>query len=95
MERIVSPPDDWSWVNACRVAFEKWTRDAGSLVDALQAIAIESDRIADILDWSFQKELDTVAFSFLGRKKVGLHPQPQMDATVKLLTGQRNTCDLS
>ena len=86
---IPSPPDDWSWVHACRAQFAKWIDEAGGIIKTLDATKVESQRISDILDWSFQRALDDVAYVQLGTKHIRLHPAPGLDAATKLLVEQR------
>jgi hypothetical protein len=87
--KIPSPPDDWSWVIACRAQFAKWIGEAGGIIKALDASRVESQRISDILDWSFQRALDDVAYTQLGTKHIRLRPTPGLDAATKLLVEQR------
>ena len=91
-ENIVSPPN-FAWVNFCRAAFDTWTASTNNLIDALQAVGIENDRLADILDWSFQVQLDTVSNQFLGVKKVSLAKPPRVDPATDLANQQRETCE--
>jgi hypothetical protein len=91
--KIPSPPDDWSWVHACRAQFAKWIGEAGGIIKALDASRVESQRISDILDWSFQRALDDVAFTELGTKRIRLRPTPGLDAATKLLIEQRQVAE--
>jgi len=91
ISNIPCPPDDWSWVMACREQFGKWIGEAGGIIRALEACNVESQRIADILDWSFQKALDEVAAVHLGTKHIRIRPTPGLDAATKLLVQQRQT----
>jgi len=86
---IPCPPGDWSWVMACREQFSKWLGEAGGIIRALDASKVESQRIADILDWSFQCALDGVAVDHLGTKDIRPRPTPGLDAATKLLVQQR------
>ena len=86
---IPCPPDDWSWVTACRQQFTKWLGEADGIIKALDASKVESQRIADILDWSFQCALDGVAADHLGTKDIRIRPTPGLDAATKLLVQQR------
>jgi hypothetical protein len=90
ISNIPCPPDDWSWVIACREQFGKWLGEAGGIIRALEACNVESQRIADILDWSFQKALDEVAAAHLGTKHIRERPTPGLDAATKLLVQQRH-----
>ena len=86
---IPCPPDDWSWVVACRGQFAEWLGEAGGIIKSLDASKVESQRIADILDWSFQRALDGVAADHLGTKDIRIRPTPGLDAATKLLVQQR------
>ena len=68
---IPVPPDDVSWVAACHAKFTDWTSKTGSFLGAVAALSTDSARIADILDWSFQKAIDEVATEHLGTRIVG------------------------
>ena len=89
ISNIPSPPDDWSWVLACRGQFARWINQAGGIIKALDASNVESSRIADILDWSFQCALDKAADKHLGTKKIRIRPTPGLDSTTRLLVEQR------
>jgi len=93
ISKIPSPPDDWSWVLACRAQFTKWIGEAGGIIKALDASRVESQRISDILDWSFQRALDDVAYTQLGTKHICLRPTPGLDAATKLLVEQRQVAE--
>ena len=56
---------------------------------ALEASSVQSQSIADILDWSFQRALDEIADAHLGTKHIRLRPSPGLDAATKLLVQQR------
>jgi len=88
ISNIPLPEDDWSWVLACRDQFTKWIEEAGGIIKTLDAANAESQRLADILDWSFQCALDEVAYTHLGTKFVRNRPTPGLDATTKLLIQQ-------
>ena len=66
ISNIPSPPDDWSWVDACRTQFTEWLDEAEGIIRALDASNVENQRISDILDWSFQRALDEVTHAQLG-----------------------------
>jgi hypothetical protein len=92
-ENIVSPPQDWSWVIACRKVFDSWVTKTGSFVQALKAVGTESDRIADLLDWSFQLELDSIANQVLGRKTVRTAASPKVSAAIRILNDHRKASE--
>ena len=89
ISNIPCPPEDWSWVLACRAQFAEWLNEAGGIIRTLDASKVESQRIADILDWSFQRALDEVSNTYLGTKHVRARPTPGLDAATKLLVQQR------
>jgi hypothetical protein len=86
---IPSPPDDWSWVNACRSKFANWIKEGQNMINVLEAVNTEDHRIADIMEWSFQLALDEMAAEHLGTKVVGPKAVPTMDAASRLLVSQR------
>jgi hypothetical protein len=92
-DNIVSPPNDWSWVNACKSVFSDWISHTGRLTQALEAMGAENSRIADILDWSFQRELDAVCESKLGCKVTGSRPATRVPRAIQLLNDQRRVCE--
>ena len=93
ISNIPSPPDDWSWVDACRTQFTDWLDEAEGIIRALDASNVENQRISDILDWSFQRALDEVTHAQLGINQVRPHPTPGLDATTKWLTEQRQASE--
>jgi hypothetical protein len=92
-DNIVSPPRDWSWVNACRSVFTDWISKTGHLTQALDALGAENSRIADILDWSFQLELDRISALKLGFKTQGNQRTSRVPTAIKLLNDQRLACE--
>jgi hypothetical protein len=89
---IPSPPDDWSWVHACRGQFEEWIEMTGDVVAAATAAGLDDARMGDVLEWSFQRALDGVAAERLGTRFVGPTPTPLLDAASRLLIQQREVC---
>jgi hypothetical protein len=92
VRNIPSPPEDWSWVRACRARFEDWIVDTGDVLAAAKAANLDDSRMADVLEWSFQKALDGVAAEQLGTRFVGPTPTPLLDAASRLLVQQREVC---
>jgi hypothetical protein len=92
VRNIPSPPDDWSWVHACRGQFEEWIAHTGDVVGASTAAGLDDARMADVLEWSFQRALDGVAAKRLGTRFVGPAPTPLLDAASRLLIQQREVC---
>jgi hypothetical protein len=92
VRNIPSPPTDWSWVNACSARFEEWIADTGDMMAAATAANLDDSRMADVLEWSFQKALDGVAAERLGTRFVGPTPTPLLNAASRLLIQQREVC---
>ena len=92
VRNIPTPPTDWSWVHACRAQFEDWIADTGDMMAAATAAGLDDSRMADVLEWSFQKALDGVAAERLGTRFVGPTPTPLLDAASRLLVQQREVC---
>jgi hypothetical protein len=92
VRNIPSPPTDWSWVHACRARFEEWITDTGDVVAAATAAGLDDSRMADVLEWSFQRALDGVAAERLGTRFVGPTPTPLLDAASRMLVQQREVC---
>lgn len=90
---VPSPPDDWSWVAACQAKFMDWVATTGSFIEAVAAMEADSSRISDIIEWSFQRALDEVAFEQLGTKFVGPRPTPLLDAATRLAIQNRTVCE--
>jgi hypothetical protein len=59
---------------------------------AATAASLDDSRMADVLEWSFQKALDGVAAERLGTRFVGPTPTPLLDAASRLLVQQREVC---
>lgn len=92
VRNIPSPPNDWSWVHACRARFDEWITNTGDVMAAATAANLDDSRMADVLEWSFQKALDGVAAERLGTRFVGPTPAPLLDAASRLLVQQREVC---
>ena len=92
VRNIPSPPNDWSWVHACRARFDEWITNTGDVMAAATAANLDDSRMADVLEWSFQKALDGVAAERLGTRFVGPTPAPMLDAASRLLVQQREVC---
>jgi hypothetical protein len=92
VRNIPSPPDDWSWVRACRAQFEEWIANTGDVMTAAAAAGLDDSRMGDVLEWSFQRALDGVAAERLGTRLVGPTPTPLLDAASRLLIQQREVC---
>ena len=93
VSNIPSPPESWSWVNACQTRFKTWIEEAHGATRALDAVGADSNRIADILEWSFQRAMDEVAADQLGTKWVGLGSTPTIDKAMDLLISQKKVAE--
>jgi hypothetical protein len=89
VKNIPSPPDDWTWVMACRARMSEWIDESNDMVRVLNAVEADANRISDVLEWSFQLALDEMAAEHLGTKVVGPRAVPTMDAAARLLVSQR------
>ena len=58
------------------------------MVDALDAVDTDNDRMVDILDWSFQEALNDVALDHLGTKRINKRSTPLVDQATRLLIEQ-------
>ena len=72
---------------------DDWIRQTGSHVAAMEAIDIEAQRIADIVEWSFQAALDNGSSRTLGTKVIGPKATPMLNSAMKLLNNQRELCE--
>ena len=93
VSNIPSPPESWSWVIACQTRFKAWMEEAHEATRALDAVDADSNRIADILEWSFQRAMDEVAADQLGTKWVGLRSTPTIDKAMDLLMSQKKVAE--
>jgi hypothetical protein len=84
---------DWSWVDACQAKFATWISETKYMMRTLNAVGADSQRISDILEWSFQKALDEVAFDRLGTKFVGPKSTPKLDTATNLAIQQREVSE--
>ena len=92
-EEIKFPPWDWTWVNACQAKFKQWVASTKESIVALDAVKADNDRMADILDWSFQRALEEEAVVHVGKKKVNGRSVPMLDAATRLLIQQKQLCE--
>jgi len=42
-DRIPCPPEDWSWVDACRERFSKWTEATTSFLASVREVGADAD----------------------------------------------------
>jgi hypothetical protein len=93
LEDIPCPRKDMSFVRACQAAFVGWAEDSRGYIEAMEAVGADTDRVADVLDWSFQRELDRVAMECIGKKKVGPRPTAMLDRANVLMEDPRSTAE--
>ena len=84
---------DWTGVDACQTQFRAWIANAIGRTQALEAVGTDSDCVADIMEWSFQRALDEVAGSMLGTKFVGPPGTPTVDRALDLLVSQKKVAN--
>ena len=94
LENIPMPPEsDWSWVNACQARFQTWATHTGDMLRAAEASSLDSQCVADVLDWSFQLALDELASTHLGTRKVKPRATPTLDASTRMAIDHRDSCE--
>jgi hypothetical protein len=79
---------------AFQTAFQGWIKDAKSTIAAMDAVDADSRRMADVLEWSFQKKLDEIAYAQIGKKWVGPASSPLLDGAIRGLNSQRRACEI-
>jgi hypothetical protein len=84
---------DWSWVDACQGRFAAWIRDTEDLLRAVREVGVDSSRIGNILDWSFQLSLDQLTAEQLGSRFVGPQKPLTVDALTRMASEQRDMCE--
>ena len=95
VEAIPQDPDGLaSFAKAYCTAFKAWAKETSSMITALDAVDMDTQRLADLVEWSFQTQLDKVSLVHVGRKSVGPSSTPYMTRAMKLLNKQRLSCEL-
>ena len=84
---------DWSWIDTCRAKFVTWISETNDLMRATRAAGIESSRVGDVLDWSFQLALDQLAAEQLGSRIVGPQQPLSVDSLMRMCIDQRDMCE--
>jgi len=56
----------YEYVNAFQVAMEQWIVESKDQMWALESVQVEANRVADIMEWSFQAKLDQVCMDMIG-----------------------------
>jgi hypothetical protein len=82
-----------TFASAYRIAFKSWITRTKSTIQALEAVDTDTQRLADIVEGSFQMQLDEVSLKQVGRKSVGPLSTPTMTRSIKLLNKQRLNCE--
>ena len=82
-----------AYVKAIQMAMHTWTNDMSSQIEALEAVGVETKRVANIVDWSFQTELDRICWEFIGKKKIKPRPTPGLDEAMHILDDHRRSCE--
>ena len=82
-----------TFAKAYRTAFKSWIKQTKSMISALEAVETDTQRLADLVEWSFQIQLDKVSLEQVGRKSVGPSSTPTMTRSIKLLNKQRLNCE--
>jgi len=73
--------------------FGRFIGNARTQIAAMEAVSVEARRIADIVEWSFQKALDEGSSIEMSTKLLGPKHTPMLNAAMRLLNGQRKTCE--
>ena len=62
------------------------------MLEAVRAVGLESQCVADVLDWSVQCALDGLAAEQLGTKMVGPRTTPQVSAAMRMAQQHKAVC---
>jgi hypothetical protein len=81
------------FVDAFQQAMGAWMQESRSQIEMMEAVEVEANRVADILEWSFQARLDQVCHQQIGTKKIGPKPVPHLDTAMRMLDDQRVLCE--
>ena len=82
-----------SFLRAYQGAFDEWIDATRGQIEALRAIETDNTRIAELVEWSFQKCLDEVSLSQIGKKTVGPPSAPNLTKALRILNEQRLLCE--
>ena len=82
-----------SFSSAFQAAMAPWSSNITQHISALSAANVETQRIVDILDWSFQAAFEETCEKHVGTKLVGPRATPRLDRALHLLTEHRRACE--
>ena len=82
-----------SFVWGFRTAMGAWMDETTTKIEMMEAVDTEANRIADILEWSFQAKLDKVCKEQLGTKIVGPKSTPMLTKAMKMLRDHHKICE--
>lgn len=84
---------DWSWIRACQARFTDWIKQTSDIVCAVTAVGVDTSKVAEMLEWSFQCALDQLAAEHLGTKIRSPTPPPPLDVATRMAVEQRQVCE--
>ena len=85
--------DRFLFVQAFNATMEEFIMESKDKLEAMEAVGIESRRIADILEWSFQAKLDEECKKQLGTKLVGPKATPMLTRAMRMLRDHKQVCE--
>jgi hypothetical protein len=92
LDSIPDPNESRSWVKACSARMRDWSQRQVPMLAAARAVGLESQCVADVLDWSVQCALDGLAAERLGTKMVGPRTTPTVDAAMRMAQQHKAVC---
>ena len=75
LDKIPTPPKDWSWVASCSSRFKLWTRKMADMTGAVRVTGLDAQCVSDVLEWSFKHALDGLVAASNSAPS-GLGPRP-------------------
>jgi hypothetical protein len=84
-----------SFVDVFQTVFSEWISSAKSQLEVLEALGVEANRVADIVEWSFQAALDKGSEQTIGTKTVGPRASPMLDSAMRVLNDHRAVCEVA
>ena len=72
--------------------FSRWVGHQSMVLEAARAASLDSQCVADVIDWSFQCELDALAAEHLGTRWVGKRATPVLDAAMRMAVQHKEVC---
>ena len=91
----VTQEDTASFVNTYQKLMDNWIGQTKTLIHAMEAVATEATRIADIVEWSFQAVFDQGSDKELGTKLVGPKATPMLNSAMRMLNDHRKVCEVN